>query len=408
MRAELSRCHSARSVQTVKRLQGKRHGCPAIGVRPAAYDRCMDADLPLSALLSQVFVAYVIEFDNEFEHQVPHRTTKFGSTPGYVRPPWLVSMAMWLRFMRWVPIEGIAARELQAQIAISNKGLQTWLTRLSKWWGYLAIEEPDAKSRSGRIGPEATVRPTVGGRRAIEVWRTLIPTVERRWRDRFGKEALAALEEGLRAVAGRLDPGAPAYFSILEYEDKKSRAARMQLPARELELPELLAMVLVAFAGEFEGKSTASLAVCANVLRVTPDGGVRVRDLPRLACLAEMGVGDALRQLGRQHLGIVATETTGGRAKILRLTPRGRLAREAYIPRTAEIERDWKKRFGQGTMERLRTALEEMVLGRNGGPSPLLRGVTPYADGWRAKLPPLEGLPHFPMVSHRGGFPDGS
>ena len=40
--------------------------------------------------------------------------------------------------------------------------------------------------------------------------------------------------------------------------------------------------------------------------------------------------------------------------------------------------------------------------------SPLLRALAPYPDGWRAQLPPLNGLPHFPMESHRGGFPDGS
>src|SRR5580658_808460 len=36
--------------------------------------------LPLSALLSQALVAFTIEFDNEFEHQAPHRTTNHGLT----------------------------------------------------------------------------------------------------------------------------------------------------------------------------------------------------------------------------------------------------------------------------------------------------------------------------------------
>ncbi|HVY94474.1 MAG TPA: hypothetical protein VHA14_17050 [Bryobacteraceae bacterium] len=44
----------------------------------------------MSALLSQAFVAFTIEFDNEFEHLVPHRTTRFGGSE-----PWLVSMVMW-------------------------------------------------------------------------------------------------------------------------------------------------------------------------------------------------------------------------------------------------------------------------------------------------------------------------
>ena len=46
--------------------------------------------LPLSALLSQALVAFTIEFDNEAERRMPHRTTNHGSTafPG----PWLVSL----------------------------------------------------------------------------------------------------------------------------------------------------------------------------------------------------------------------------------------------------------------------------------------------------------------------------
>jgi hypothetical protein len=51
----------------------------------------MESDLPLSALLSQAYVAFAIEFDNEFEHQVPHSSTRHGSTAGFPRAPWLVS-----------------------------------------------------------------------------------------------------------------------------------------------------------------------------------------------------------------------------------------------------------------------------------------------------------------------------
>ena len=36
--------------------------------------------LPLPALLSQALVSFTIELDNEFEHQMPHRTRNHGST----------------------------------------------------------------------------------------------------------------------------------------------------------------------------------------------------------------------------------------------------------------------------------------------------------------------------------------
>ena len=46
-------------------------------------------------------------------------------------------------------------------------------------------------------------------------------------------------------------------------------------------------------------------------------------------------------------------------------------------------------------------------------------GLVPYPGGWRAHPPdlsqteallanPAAALPYYPMVSHRGGFPDGS
>ncbi len=72
----------------------------------------MTAELPLPAQLSQALVAFAIEFDNEFEHRMPHRTTRHGTTPGLDHPPYLVSMAMRVNCMRFVPGEGIPAGQL--------------------------------------------------------------------------------------------------------------------------------------------------------------------------------------------------------------------------------------------------------------------------------------------------------
>lgn len=71
----------------------------------------MSGGLPLSALLSQALVAFVIEFDNEFEHRTPHRTSDHGATQGSPSAPWLVSMAMWMNFIRFVPDTGTTIRE---------------------------------------------------------------------------------------------------------------------------------------------------------------------------------------------------------------------------------------------------------------------------------------------------------
>src|ERR1700685_4122352 len=106
------------------------------------------AKLPLSSLLSQALVAFTIEFDNEFENRTPHRTTNHGATPGARNTPWLVSMAMWLKFMQFVRDDGVSVRELQGLTQLSGKEMGNWITRMEKWWGYLVIEPSPAGSRS--------------------------------------------------------------------------------------------------------------------------------------------------------------------------------------------------------------------------------------------------------------------
>jgi hypothetical protein len=359
--------------------------------------------LPLSALLSQALVAFIFEFDNEFEHQVPHRTTNHGSTPGFPKTPWLVSMAMWVRYMQHIPEEGISFVNLQERVGISNKDLQTWLTRLGKWWGYLSI----TASASGRIASDATIRPTSGGIRAIRAWRPLSGVIEARWQERFGSEVIDQLKRTLVTVADRLDADIPNFFSVLENESPKRRAPSVQLTGAESTLPQLLARVLIAFAGDFDSESIAPLAACANVLRLTPDLGVRVRDLPRLASLSKEGIDASLRMSAR-HGCTVLTADKATRSRLLMLTPKGRRARDAYVPLTQNLEERWQGRFDEETIRVLRNILQRLAGSGHGNESPLMSGLSPYPDGWRASLPPLAGLPHFPMVSHRGGFPDGS
>jgi len=64
----------------------------------------MGDGLPLATLLSPALVAFTIEFDNEAEPQMAHRTTTHGSTHGSTagshQGPWLVSLAMWENCMR--------------------------------------------------------------------------------------------------------------------------------------------------------------------------------------------------------------------------------------------------------------------------------------------------------------------
>jgi DNA-binding MarR family transcriptional regulator len=362
----------------------------------------MNDRLPLFALLSQVLVAFTMEFDNEFEHSVPHRTTRHGSIGGSPSVPWLVSMVMWLQFMRFVPDQGIPAEDLYRLTGLSAKAFRMWLVRMSKWWGYVTV------SRS-------FVRPSPGGLKALETWRPLTGVIEKRWQERFSS-SLDELREVIECMADKLGPGYPGYLPVLGYEllskapVQNSRAPRgaRSIARSDDTLPMLLAKLLLAFAVEFERESGLSLAVSANVLRLTPDEGVRVRDLSRLSGVSKEAVALALRRAEECGLGVVQRQSPSNRVKVFVLTSEGRRGRNRYLQLVWKIEKDWKAKFGRENVEKLRELLERMAGTSAAKSSPLLKGLDPYPEGWRASVARLEQLPHYPMVLHRGGFPDGS
>jgi DNA-binding MarR family transcriptional regulator len=376
----------------------------------------MDGRLPLSALLSQTLVAFTIEFDNEFEHQVPHRTTNHGSTAGSESVPWLVSMTMWLKFMRFVPSDGISAAELQRRARLTDKEMRTWLTRMGKWWGYVVVGSKPAVQSSRPSALDPLIRPTPGGRRALEAWQPLTAIVEERWRLRFGQDIIDQLQASLQALVRQFDLDLSDYLPILGYDllspgpDVKSpapnKADGAALSADTL--PTLLSRVLLAFAIEFERDSALSLASSANVLRLVGDDGARLRDLPRSSGVSKEAIAMAVGRLEERGFAAIEPESTGRRGKMLRLTPKGQRAKAAYDEFTRAVEQRWQTSFGKNTIASLRGALEPLAGGTGAQPSPLFRGMEPYSDGWRAAVPRPESLPHYPMVLHRGGFPDGS
>ena len=111
----------------------------------------------------------------------------------------------------------------------------------------------------------------------------------------------------------------------------------------------------------------------------------------------------------KRGFAVVGADATGLRAKVARLTPKGRKAQEACRQLLIAIELRWQERLGKETIGDLRESLERPV-----GASPshncrlCFAGLETRRGGWRASLPKPDTLPYFPMVLHRGGFPDGS
>jgi methyltransferase (TIGR00027 family) len=409
---------------------------PAPQMSPAP----VGSGLPLSALLSQALVAFTIELDNEAEHRVPHTTTDHGLADG-AQPgaPWLTSLVMWANCLRFLPDDGITVAEL-------HDLARTW-TNLDgmRRWGYVTYT-PDP-GRGKRPGSDSVMRPTAKGRQARDLWRGLDDVIEERWRARFGPAAVGALRSALADIAADLDPALPDCLPILHHglfstqpdiaepdiaepdiaEPSPPAAsasaaasaptptapaatfatATTSAPSDALPLWALLSRVLLAFATDFERESPVSLAIAADVLRVLPADGdaVRNRDIPALAGVSKESIAMALGYLGNRGLTAEGPDPSASRGKVTRLTPSGGRARQAYDDLVAAIEERWRMRFGADRVAALRASLEPLA---TGDPPPLFAGLVPYPEGWRAKVSRPSVLPHYPMVLHRGGYPDGS
>ena len=291
--------------------------------------------LPLSSLLSQVLVAFIIECDNEFERRMPHSTTSHGRTPG---APWLVSMPMWSNCLRFVGEEPITVAELErrARTGTNLDGMRRW--------GYIDVRPDPGDRRARPPRRDLTVRATAAGLQAQQVWWPLPGVIEKRWQQRFGREALGDLREWLLAVAARLDGGLPDCLPILGHGLRTIGPWRESPPedVSGLSLPALLSRVLLAFAVEFERGSDVALAISANLLRVLDRQGVRTRDLPLLAGVSKQAISMATGIAGQQGLAAVEPDPAATRGKVVRLTPGGRQAQDSCRRLLAAIEDGWR------------------------------------------------------------------
>jgi hypothetical protein len=367
----------------------------------------MDEPLPITALLSFALVAFTIEADNAAESQTPHTTTRQGKSSA-VYGPWLTSMVMWLNCLKHLPDEGVTVRELErrARTGTNLNGMMRW--------GYIWMAPSPMDTRAKPPMADWVIKPTAAGSAAKLVWEPMFSAIERRWEKRFGWEEIEELRAALREMVTELPPTLPDCMPILGYglslmqtfgKEHKAEVATPE-PIGELMLVELLARVLVAFALEFEDVSKLSLALCADVLRVMDEKGVRVRDLPALSGVSKEAIAMALGFMKKRGL-CVEEQEGAGKARVVKLTARGRSALETFGLNLAGVEKRWANRFSD-RMARLRKALEKLLGDSGRDQTQLLKGTEPQKGCWRAEVPRRKTLPWFPMVLHRGGYPDGS
>jgi DNA-binding MarR family transcriptional regulator len=97
------------------------------------------------------------------------------------------------------------------------------------------------------------------------------------------------------------------------------------------------------------------------VFRFVRGDGMRLTELAGLAGMTKQSVGELVDDL--VGLGYVerAPDPADGRAKLIRLTPRGAEAQREGFRLFARLEARWAKRFGAERLALLRETLEEIV-----------------------------------------------
>ena len=89
--------------------------------------------------------------------------------------------------------------------------------------------------------------------------------------------------------------------------------------------------------------------------------GMRLTELAELAGMTKQAVGEAVSDLEGLGYAERVADPSDGRAKIIRLTERGRAAQRAGFDTIADIEREWTARFGEQRVEDMRSLLADLV-----------------------------------------------
>lgn len=113
-------------------------------------------------------------------------------------------------------------------------------------------------------------------------------------------------------------------------------------------------------AAGFEGMRKAHGAVWRFI---DVENGSRLTDLAERSGLTRQSLGEVVDDLER--LGYVERlpDPSDGRAKLIRMTARGRAMWETGVVLLGEIERRWAERYGNRKLAALRSTLEEILAG---------------------------------------------
>lgn len=322
---------------------------------------------------------------------MPHVTTEGRQAGAAARGPWLISLPFYAMCLAHVPAEGITIGELLERGFLDDAfllGTNPGMVR----WGYLQLER--GSSRASRPDASWLVRLRAAGRQAQELWTPVPDIVEQRWAARW--PTVRQLRLALEELVGQFDSALPDHVPINGgHHGRVSVARRPPSTVTGSALSALLAKALVRLTIEVEETSPLPLVHAANLGRVLADGPLARRELSHATGVAKETLAVMVGILEKRRV------LAPGAHNAIALTAGGRDDVAATFAARENAEGRWRSAS-------LRGALEPLVGTGTLEESPLRVAVEPPRGTWRRRRKAPTTLPHHPVVSHRGGFPDGA
>lgn len=197
----------------------------------------------------------------------------------------------------------------------------------------------------------------------------------------------ASTEPGPDATRVRCSPTEFVRFQhYLYYGSEMQVASRPTAGLTRTPLPTLLGRALGTFKRDYdrargEDGAVPQLPAWANVLRVIDAEGTDQQEIVRRAVVAKRIARIAVQRIerrGRLVVEVRAIPGKRGKARIVLLTDEGAAARARAQGLVATLQNDWRQRFGDVVIDRLRDALANVV---NRLPIELPHHVTGYGEG---------------------------
>ena len=307
---------------------------------------------PLSTLLSHAFAA----FERGFEE---------------MRSLTQPSLGIWSNVLRAIPDDGLNRRDFSKRTVISKRAASGVL-RDAERLGWLAVEKKSPRT--------TTLHLAAAGRQARDAIAALIQDLETSWEKRFGSKRMATLRDALGALVAQFDIElpwcltgyGPADASITGGNHIAAKPGPPRIPHHGQDwpvvprkpntdlssqpLPALLSQALASFTIDYEweifGYGTG-LNATANLLQHVPDEGISLGDATARGEVSGNGKAGAERHL----VAVVEPGKPRDMTRRVLLTPKGKRARDSYAYLVTQVERDWRKRYGDCVGE-LRTTLE--------------------------------------------------